>query len=441
MNSMLDVIYKKRDGIELSKAEIDMFVGGYTDGSIPDYQASALLMAIHFRGMSMFETKALANAMLHSGDIIDLSGISGIKVDKHSSGGVGDKTTLICAPIAAACGAKVPKMSGRGLGFTGGTIDKYESIPGFETSMSLNDFVEQINRIGVASIGQTETVAAADKKIYALRDVTATVDNLSLIAASIMSKKLASGSDAIVLDVKCGNGAFMKNLDEAEELADMMCAIGSDAGKKTVAVITDMNQPLGQAVGNSLECIEAIEVLKNKGPQDIRELAVSLAALMIYISDITASVEAARVLAENALNSGEALNKFRELLIAQGGDPDVINDYKLFKQPKFKKSLTAKDLGIEEGGFIETVNTSLVGMVAQRLGAGRIKNGDAIDSSAGIVLHKKIGDYIACDEIVLDLYCDCETKLTAAMRDLSNALQITKRDVEKSSLIRKIINI
>lgn len=437
MSNFLDIVYKKRDGGELTVQEIESFVKDYTEGKIPDYQAASLLMAIYFQGMSNRETFALANSMLHSGDVLDLSGINGIKVDKHSSGGVGDKTTLICGPIAAACGVRIPKMSGRGLGFTGGTIDKYEAIPGFRTEMTLDDFICQVNGIGLASIGQTQNIAPADKKIYALRDVTATVENLSLIAASIMSKKLASGADAILLDIKCGNGAFMKNIEDAEKLAEIMCEIGKNAGKKTVAVISDMNQPLGHAIGNSLECIEAIEVLKNKGSEDITMLSVYLAALMIYMSEMAKSIDEAKLMAENALKSGAALEKLKELISAQGGNAEIIENYKLFKQAKFCVDITAKDLNVESG-YLKSLQTSKIGMIAQRLGAGRTKKEEEIDHSAGIILYKKIGDYVSTDDIFMRLYSDSEKIIDALRPELIDLVEIEKSQTSAPPLIKKL---
>lgn len=317
--NMVDIIYKKREGQPLTEEEIQYFVTGYTDGRIPDYQASALLMAIYFQGMNKEETYHLTKVMMHSGDVVDLSQIKGIKVDKHSTGGVGDKTTLIVGPLAAACQVPVAKMSGRGLGFTGGTIDKLEAIPSFQTTVEENAFIDQVNGIGLAIIGQTAHIAPADKSLYALRDVTATVENLSLITSSIMSKKLASGSDAIVLDVKWGTGAFMESLEEAEELGRLMVDIGQEIGKKTLAVITDMNQPLGKAVGNSLEVIEAIETLKGRGPEDIMELSLKLAAYMIFAGGKAASPEEGYELAKNALETGAALKKLEALIKSQGG--------------------------------------------------------------------------------------------------------------------------
>ena len=330
--NMVDIIQKKKEGRALSDDEIRWFVDGYVSESIPDYQISALLMAIYFKGLSKEETFCLTDAMHYSGDTVDLSPVSGIKVDKHSTGGVGDKTTLVVAPLAAALGVPIAKMSGRGLGFTGGTVDKMESIPGFRTSLESSEFLDQVNTIGMSVIGQTAHITPADKKLYALRDVTATVDSFGLIASSIMSKKLASGSDAIVLDVKVGNGAFMENQHDAEILAELMVEIGNNAGRRTVAVITEMGQPLGKAVGNSLEVIEAIETLKGKGPADITELAERLSGIMIYLGGKAKTPEEGLEMAKEALADGRGLAKLREFISAQGGNPKVIEDYTLFPQ-------------------------------------------------------------------------------------------------------------
>lgn len=374
--NMVDIIYKKREGQPLTEEEIQYFVTGYTDGRIPDYQASALLMAIYFQGMNKEETYHLTKVMMHSGDVVDLSQIKGIKVDKHSTGGVGDKTTLIVGPLAAACQVPVAKMSGRGLGFTGGTIDKLEAIPSFQTTVEENAFIDQVNGIGLAIIGQTAHIAPADKSLYALRDVTATVENLSLITSSIMSKKLASGSDAIVLDVKWGTGAFMESLEEAEELGRLMVDIGQEIGKKTLAVITDMNQPLGKAVGNSLEVIEAIETLKGRGPEDIMELSLKLAAYMIFAGGKAASPEEGYELAKNALETGAALKKLEALIKSQGGDVGVVGDYSLFPQAAYQEKVIAN-----KDGIIQSIDARAIGLASQHSGAGRARKEDSIDFS------------------------------------------------------------
>lgn len=436
MINMNDIILKKRNGGKLTQDEIKYFIDGYTGGEIPDYQASALLMAIYFQKMDKEETFQLTDAMRYSGDTIDLSEIRGIKVDKHSTGGVGDKVSLIVAPIAAACGVPVAKMSGRGLGFTGGTIDKLESIPGFKTSMEPAEFTKQVNDIGIAIIGQTAHVAPADKKLYALRDVTATVDNFSLIASSIMSKKLAAGSDAILLDVKCGNGAFMENQDDAETLAELMCSIGAAAGKRTVAAVTDMSQPLGCAVGNSLEVIEAIETLKENGPEDITELTMRLAGIMIYLGGRAKTADEGRVMAVHAVKSGMALTKFRRFIAAQGGNPDVTEDYSLLPQAKEKKNLIA-----ETGGCISEIAARSIGLASQHTGAGRATKDDSIDLSAGVILHKKVGDKVSKGDILATFYGNDKKKVAAAEAEASGAFTITSEKVHKPALIKEIIGI
>ena len=354
--NMYDIIYKKREGGKLNRPEIEYFVKGYTEGGIPDYQASALLMAICLQGMDEEETYQLTAALKVSGDVVDLSAIEGVKVDKHSTGGVGDKTTLIVGPLAAAAGVPVAKMSGRGLGFTGGTVDKLESIPGFRTALAEEEFIGLVNSTGLSVIGQTARVAPADKKIYALRDVTATVENLSLITSSIMSKKLASGSDAIVLDVKCGSGAFMENLQDACRLGELMVEIGRADGKETVAVVTDMSQPLGRAVGNGIEVIEAIETLKGRGPADITELSLTLAGVMIYLGGKAAGAAEGRAMAEAALAGGTALDKLRAFIAGQGGDPGVVDDYGLFPQAKYSVPVLMPRIGDGELRWVHALN-------------------------------------------------------------------------------------
>ena len=343
--NMIDIIQKKKEGKSLSREEIKWFIDGYVAGDIPDYQASALLMAIYFRGLNKEETFQLTEAMRYSGDTIDLSPISGIKVDKHSTGGVGDKTTLVVAPLASACGVPIAKMSGRGLGFTGGTVDKMESIPGFRTALAPQEFLDQVNHVGMAVIGQTAHITPADKKLYALRDVTATVDNFGLIASSIMSKKLAAGSDAIVLDVKCGDGAFMENKEDAVKLAELMVEIGNNAGRRTVAAITEMGQPLGKAVGNSLDVIDAIATLKGKGPDDITQLALRLSGIMVYLGGKASSPEAGLKMTEAALADGRGLAKLRAFIEAQGGNPQVVDDYSLFPEHSVEDLVPTTPLG------------------------------------------------------------------------------------------------
>ncbi len=431
-----DIIIKKRDGGKLTPEEIQFFVSGYTGGEIPDYQASALLMAIFFQKMDKEETFALTRAMRDSGDTIDLSAIDGVKVDKHSTGGVGDKTTLIVAPLAAACGVPIAKMSGRGLGFTGGTVDKLESIPGFRTTLEPEEFLRQVNELGIAVIGQTAHITPADKKIYALRDVTGTVENLSLIASSIMSKKLAAGSDAIVLDVKCGSGAFMENQKDAEALGSIMCEIGAAAGRKTVAVITDMSQPLGRAVGNSLEVIEAIETLKGRGPEDITRLSLKLAGVMIYLGGCSKTPEDGESMARHALESGAGLAKCRDFIERQGGDPAVTEDYSLFSAAACHKEIIAR-----EDGYVQLIDARAVGLASQHTGAGRAVKEDPVDLSAGIVLNKKVGDRVCRGDILAVLYGNSREKLAAAEREAARAFIISDREPEKPALIKEVLGL
>lgn len=433
--NMVDIILKKREGEKLSPQEIQHFINGYTKGDIPDYQASALLMAIYFQGMDKEETYQLTKAMKESGDVVDLSAISGIKVDKHSTGGVGDKTTLVVGPLAAACGVPVAKMSGRGLGFTGGTVDKMESIPGFRTTLEEEEFMELVNRVGLSVIGQTAHIAPADKKLYALRDVTATVDNLSLITASIMSKKLASGSDAIVLDVKCGNGAFMENLEEAVELAKGMVDIGNADGKKTIAVITDMNQPLGHAVGNSNEVIEAIETLKGKGPVDITQLALTLSGIMIYAGGHAETMEEGMEKAKEALHSGRALEKLASFIEGQGGDPAVVEDYSLFPQPTTYQKVLA-----QESGYVTEIQARSIGLASQHSGAGREKKEDPIDLSAGILLRKKVGDGVVKGDVLAEVSGRDSLKVRLAAEEAAKAFTIGPAAPAQGPIIIRIID-
>ncbi|MGI6731025.1 MAG: pyrimidine-nucleoside phosphorylase [Anaerovoracaceae bacterium] len=433
--NMVDIIYKKREGQPLTEEEIQYFVTGYTDGRIPDYQASALLMAIYFQGMNKEETYHLTKVMMHSGDVVDLSQIKGIKVDKHSTGGVGDKTTLIVGPLAAACQVPVAKMSGRGLGFTGGTIDKLEAIPSFQTTVEENAFIDQVNGIGLAIIGQTAHIAPADKSLYALRDVTATVENLSLITSSIMSKKLASGSDAIVLDVKWGTGAFMESLEEAEELGRLMVDIGQEIGKKTLAVITDMNQPLGKAVGNSLEVIEAIETLKGRGPEDIMELSLKLAAYMIFAGGKAASPEEGYELAKNALETGAALKKLEALIKSQGGDVGVVGDYSLFPQAAYQEKVIAN-----KDGIIQSIDARAIGLASQHSGAGRARKEDSIDLAAGIVLGYKVGDEVAKGDILATIYGNDSGKIRQAAEEAEKAFAIGAEKPVLQQLVKKILD-
>ncbi|MBN7772731.1 pyrimidine-nucleoside phosphorylase [Clostridium aminobutyricum] len=432
--NMNDIIYKKREGGKLAKEEIDYFVKGYTEGKIPDYQMSALLMAIFFQKMDQEETYQLTNAMKLSGDVVNLSQIQGIKVDKHSTGGVGDKTTLIVAPIAAACGVPIAKMSGRGLGFTGGTVDKMEAIPGFQTTIEAEKFINLVNKTGISVIGQTAHIAPADKKIYALRDVTSTVDNMSLISASIMSKKLASGSDAIVLDVKCGDGAFMQTFEDACELAQWMVDLGNADGKKTIAVVTDMNQPLGKAVGNSLEVIEAIETLKGNGPEDITELSLTLAGIMIFAGGKAVSCEEGYQMAEKVLQNGEALEKLIQFIEGQGGDSKVVNDYSLFPQYTYKQDIIS-----EQDGYVDKIAARIIGLASQHAGAGRATKEDQIDLSAGIYLHKKVGDKVIKGEVLATVYGTDSEKVAHSVEEAEKAFAFSAAEPEKLLLIKKII--
>lgn len=446
--NMVDLITKKRDGYKLSKEEIEYFVKGYTEGEIPDYQISALLMAVYFQKMDEEETLQLTEAMRDSGDIVDLSAIQGIKVDKHSTGGIGDKITLVAGPLAAACGVPVAKMSGRGLGFTGGTIDKLESIPGFQTTLAPEEFFNQVGEIGIALIGQSGHIAPADKKLYALRDVTATVANLSLISSSIMSKKLAAGSDAILLDVKCGKGAFMENEEAAVELAETMCKIGNSAGKKTVAVITDMNQPLGHAVGNAVEVIEAVETLKGNGPKDVTELSLYLAGYIVYLGGKASSPDEGRKLAEDALKSGAAVEVMRSLIKAQGGNPAVVDDYSILPQPAYimelvaDKELLEKALGEYSSNdtyYISEIDNQQVGFCSQRTGAGREVKEAEIDPSAGVMVEKKIGDEVKEGDVLAVFFGMDKAKVELALSEGQNIFGISKEKPEAPTLIKKTI--
>lgn len=413
---MYDVIEKKRNGKELSDQEISWMVDNYVAGDIPDYQMSAMLMAIYFQGMTDREIGVMTDCMARSGDMVDLSSIEGIKVDKHSTGGVGDKTTLIVAPIAAACGVKVAKMSGRGLGHTGGTVDKLESIPGFRIALSREEFFDTVNRIGVSVVGQSGNMAPADKKIYALRDVTATVESIPLIAASIMSKKLAAGSDCIVLDVKTGSGAFMKTLEDSISLAKKMTAIGAHAGKRTVALITGMDIPLGQNIGNTLEVKESVEVLMGRGPEDLRLVSLELAANMLYLAD-KGTLEECMKLAKQAIEDGSALKRLAEMVQAQGGDSQVIYDPEKFPKSTFEFKLKA-----ENSGYITHMDTEEIGLASVMLGAGRETVESKIDYTAGIMLHKKTGDFVKTGDILAEFYASQEALFAPAVQRYKAAL-------------------
>lgn len=419
---MYDLILKKRNGGKLNETEITEMIDDYTSGKIPDYQMSSMLMAIYFNGMDKDETLYLTMAMAKSGDMLDLSEISGIKVDKHSTGGVGDKTTLILGPMVAACGIPVAKMSGRGLGHTGGTIDKLESIPGFSTTISTEDFIYNVNNINIAFAGQTANLAPADKKLYALRDVTATVDQLSLIASSIMSKKLASGADAIVLDVKTGSGAFMQSTEDAFALAKEMVSIGNSAKRHTVAIISDMDQPLGNYIGNALEVIEAIETLKGKGPEDLTALSLNLGANMLVAAKKVNSVQEGIKLLQDTIQNGLALEKLRELIKAQGGNPECTEDYSLFPTAKYKYAVTSP-----KDGYISHIQTNEVGIASLILGGGRETKEDTIDYSVGIVLTKKTGDYVRKGETLCYIHSNDTRKTDEAAKRLTAAYEISDK--------------
>lgn len=400
---MVDIIEKKRDGQELTTAEINFFIEGYTKGEIPDYQASALAMAIYFQDMNDRERADLTRAMVESGDTIDLSAIDGVKVDKHSTGGVGDTTTLVLAPLVASLGVPVAKMSGRGLGHTGGTIDKLESIAGFHVELTREQFIDLVNRDKVAVIGQSGNLTPADKKLYALRDVTGTVNSIPLIASSIMSKKIAAGADAIVLDVKTGDGAFMKTQEDAEELAHAMVRIGNHVGRKTIAIISDMSQPLGFAIGNALEVKEAIETLQGKGPKDLTELVLTLGSQMVILAGKAKTSEEAKEMLLDAIHSGKALAKFKEFLANQGGDASIVDDLTKLPQAKYKIELQAK-----QSGYISRMVADEIGVASMILGAGRATKEDVIDLAVGLVLHKKVGDKVEEGESILTIYSNRE---------------------------------
>ena len=431
---MYDLIMKKRDGSELSKEEINFMIEGYTRGEIPDYQMSAMMMAVLFQGMNEEETLNLTMAMRDSGDKLDLSAITGIKVDKHSTGGVGDKTSLALTPMVAACGIPVAKMSGRGLGHTGGTIDKLESFPGFTTEISTDTFMKNVNEIGIAIMGQTAELAPADKKLYALRDVTATVDNLSLIASSIMSKKLAAGADAIILDVKTGSGAFMKKEEDAFKLAKAMVSIGNGAGRKTIGVVTDMDQPLGFAVGNALEVIEAIETLKGQGPKDFVELCLTLGTYMLIAGGKADTPSEARMQLEEVIANGKALKKLADIVAAQGGNPDAVYNTALLPQ-----STIIKDVPATQEGYISKIACDEVGICSLILGGGRETKESEIDLSVGIVLTKKKGDYVKKGETIAIIHANNEDKMNQAMLRLQAAYEYSTVCIETTSIIKGIV--
>ncbi len=427
---MYDLLEKKKNGGILTKEEIDFMIQGYTRGEIPDYQMSAMTMAICFQGMNPQETGDLTLAMRDSGDTLDLSGIRGIKVDKHSTGGVGDKTSLTLAPLVSSVGVKVAKMSGRGLGHTGGTIDKLESIPGFSTELSMEGFIKQVDEIGMAIMGQTAELAPADKKLYALRDVTATVDQMALIASSIMSKKLAAGADAIVLDVKCGSGAFMRDRKGADALAQAMVSIGQHAGKQIWAYITDMDQPLGNAVGNAIEVREAIETLKGGGPADFRELVLTLGSRMCIFAGVAKDFDSAYALLSEQLHSGKALQQMERFVTAQGGDPSYVAD-----ETKLKLAANTKPLTAWKDGYVSAIACAEVGMASLALGGGRETKADVIDPEVGIYLKKKVGDAVHAGDILAEVYYNDEQKGKEGLERLKNAYTIGDAAPEKRPII------
>lgn len=431
---IIDIIEKKKHGQTLTDEEINFLIDGYSNGDIPDYQMSSLLMAIYFKGLNVDETYKLTEAMINSGDTIDLSKIEGKKVDKHSTGGVGDTTTLVLGPMVASCGVNFAKMSGRGLGHTGGTLDKLESIPGMSIDLSVDEFIRDTNKVHLAVTGQTKDVTPADKMLYALRDTTATVDNISLIASSILSKKFAMGADALVLDVKVGSGAFMKNQKMAEELSDMMIAVSKKFGKHTKIVITGMEEPLGFAVGNSLEVIEAVETLKGHGPKDLYELCLVLGSKLLVMSEKSENEQEARKMLEENVKNGKALLKFKEFVKNQGGDPTYIEDTKKFNLSKFKKEVYST-----KSGYVKSVDALLIGEVARDLGAGRLTKETVLDLGAGIILNKKIDDKVEENELLATFYTNKESEIDGATKNILFAYDIGEKNKEPYKLIYKEI--
>lgn len=432
---MYDLILKKRQGNTLTKEEIQWMIREYTDGKIPDYQMSAMMMAVCFQGLDKEETYELTMAMAQSGEMLDLSGIEGVKVDKHSTGGVGDKTSLALTPIVASLGIPVAKMSGRGLGHTGGTIDKLESIPGFSTQLTDEQFEEQVNSIGVSIMGQTKDLAPADKLLYALRDVTATVDQISLIASSIMSKKLAAGADAILLDVKTGSGAFMKEESEAVKLAQEMVDIGKSAGRKMTAVITNMDEPLGMAVGNILEVKEAIDTLKGNGPKDFTELVETLASHMLILGDIAEKFDEALSMVRGAVRDGKALDKFKQFVSAQGGDTRYIDHPELFEQAHIIEEIRS-----EQDGFVERINAQEIGICSLILGGGRETKDSQIDPAVGLVFSKKVADPVKKGDLLATIYGNDEEKVKQAVKHFKENFHIAKDQPEKPQMIKQVLS-
>ena len=430
---MVDIIEKKREGGELTKEEIRFFVNGYTEGTIPDYQVSSLLMAIYFKDMTDAERAELTMAMVESGDQIDLAGIAGVKVDKHSTGGVGDTTTLPLAAMVAAVGVPVAKMSGRGLGHTGGTIDKLEAIEGFHVELTSEQFVDQVNEIGMAVIGQSGNLTPADKKLYALRDVTATVSSIPLIASSIMSKKIAAGADAIVLDVKTGDGAFMKTVEDSKRLAEAMVKIGNSVGRNTMAIISDMSQPLGYAIGNALEVQEAIDTLKGNGPEDLNELCYTLGSQMVVLGGKAKTIEEARGMLEEVVANGAALEVLKKFIAAQGGDASVVDFPERLPQAKFVTEVVAK-----EAGYIAKIEADDIGTAAMLLGAGRATKESEIDLAVGLVLRKKVGEFVEAGESIVTVHANTED-ISAVVEKIYAHIHMSKEAVEAPKLIEAII--
>lgn len=431
---MVELIIKKRNGFELTKEEFSSIIDGFVSGEIPDYQVSAFLMAVYFEGMTSDETANLTDIMMHSGELIDLSEIEGVKVDKHSTGGVGDKTTLVLAPLVAAAGVPVAKMSGRGLGHTGGTLDKMESIKGLSVDMTREEFIDNVNRIKIVVCGSNANLVPADKKLYALRDVTGTVENNSLIASSIMSKKLACGADAIVIDIKVGYGATMKTVEDAEALAKMMIAIGNKMNRKVITVFTSMNEPLGFTIGNALEVKEAIDTLKGNGPDDLTELCLELGSHMLVLGEVAKTQTEAVVILKKLIDSGAAFNKFKELVRAQGGDTNLIDQPDLLPDTQFSEIYKSKS-----EGYISELNALDIGLASVKLGAGRETKTSVIDYGAGIVLLKKIGDYVKKDENLAILYSNNSANFTKAIKFMDSAYAISEEKPSHKPLILKTI--
>jgi pyrimidine-nucleoside phosphorylase/thymidine phosphorylase len=431
----VDLIHRKRSGEELAPEELQHLVDGYTRGDIPDYQMSAFLMATFFSGMSDREVSAMTESMLHSGTVVDLSSIPGLKVDKHSTGGVGDKTSLIASPIAAAAGVIVPMISGRALGHTGGTLDKLESIPGFRTDLTIDEFKALLAEHKLAFIGQTSEIAPADGKLYALRDATATVESIPLIASSIMSKKLAVSLDAIVLDVKVGSGAFMKKQVEARRLAQMMVGIGRRLDKRVQALITDMNQPLGYAIGNALEVMEVSQTLQNAGPADLTRLSLELAARMIYLGKITKTLDEAREMAQQKLLDGSGYRKLKDVIAAQGGNPQVLDKFELLPN-----ATGAQDISSSRGGYVSAIDAELIGQASSMIGAGRNTKEDSIDPAVGVILEVKVGQKIDADSILCRIYHTTSDNLEEAAELVEDAFKISQQPVEERDLILEVVS-